>query len=132
VVDWATGGRKELVYKVPALLASGKLWERLAHSSGKRPPVVQEADGPAVAAYLQRKRAQDKKRRGTMTSPAAADVVGGGQPPLPPPQGAAALARYPEVRGLRFVPETRMYLDRGKSSALAIGRLRCMELRKTK
>jgi hypothetical protein len=48
--------------------------------------------------------------------------------PGQPPQGAAAVARYPEVRGLRFVPETRMYLDRDKSSALAIGRLRCMEL----
>lgn len=32
------------------------------------------------------------------------------------------------VRGLRFVPETRMYHDRDKSSALAIGRLRVMEL----
>jgi hypothetical protein len=110
---------------VPALTPSGKLTERLEHSRGNRPPVVHEVDRPAVEAYLQRKKAQDKKRRG---GPGAAEVAGGGQPPLPPPQGAAAMVRYPEVRGLRFVPEMRMYLDRDKSSALAIGRLRCMEL----
>ena len=92
---------------------------------GQRPPVVHEADMLAVAAYAQRKGAQDKKRRG---GPRAAKVAGAGQPPLPPPQGAAAVERYPEVRGLRSVPETRMYLDRDKSSALEIGRLRCMEL----
>jgi hypothetical protein len=125
VVHWSTGTRKELVYKVPALTPSGKLTERLEHSRGNRPPVVHEVDRPAVEAYLQRKKAQDKKRRG---GPGAAEVAGGGQPPLPPPQGAAAMVRYPEVRGLRFVPEMRMYLDRDKSSALAIGRLRCMEL----
>lgn len=35
---------------------------------------------------------------------------------------------YPEVRGLRFVPETRKYLNRDKASALAIARLRVLEL----
>ena len=124
-VDWATGGRKELVYRVPALLANGELTERLAHCHGPRPPVVAAADRPAVEAYLQRKKVQDKQRRG---GPKPGSLAGEGQPLLPPPQGAVALPRYPEVRGPRFVPETRMYRARDKSSALAIARLRCMEL----
>jgi hypothetical protein len=105
-----------------------KDWLRLGPSGGRTPDRglgtaadaeatshvrVAEALGPCLA---QRKGAQDKKRRGGQRE---ADVAGAGQPP----QGAAAVARYPEVRGLRFVPETRMYLDRDKSSALAIGRL---------
>ncbi len=37
-------------------------------------------------------------------------------------------ARYPEVRGLRFCPERRLYLDRDRESAVAIARLRTLEL----
>jgi hypothetical protein len=36
--------------------------------------------------------------------------------------------RYPEVRGLRFCTERRLYLDRDRESAVAIARLRTLEL----
>ncbi len=43
--------------------------------------------------------------------------------------GKKPAQRYPEVRGLRFSPESSMYFDRDRSAALTIARLRCMELR---
>eukprot|EP00955_Chlamydomonas_euryale_P054231 355746-Chlamydomonas_euryale.AAC.3 len=36
--------------------------------------------------------------------------------------------RYPEVRGLRFVPETRKFHDRVRMAAISIARLRVLEL----
>ena len=36
--------------------------------------------------------------------------------------------RYPEVRGLRFCPEKRLYLDRDRESAITIARLRTQAL----
>jgi hypothetical protein len=39
-----------------------------------------------------------------------------------------SIERYPVVRGLRFSPETCIYSDRDRSSALTIARLHCMEL----
>jgi hypothetical protein len=36
--------------------------------------------------------------------------------------------RYPEVRGLRFVPETRKYLDRDVAAAMSIARLQVLHL----
>jgi hypothetical protein len=87
VVDWATGGRKELVYKVPALLASGKLWERQQRRWW----------GPGSHRYHRRK--ARRPWRGTRRS----DVCDS----------------YPK-RACTWTGT--------KSSALAIGRLRCMEL----
>ena len=36
--------------------------------------------------------------------------------------------RYPEIRGLRFSPERRIYLDRDREAAATIARLRTIEL----
>jgi hypothetical protein len=44
------------------------------------------------------------------------------------PTQPAAVTKYPEVRGLRFVTETRKYLSRDVTSAIAIARLRVLEL----
>lgn len=49
--------------------------------------------------------------------------------PVPVPANSAApRMRHPEVRGLRFVPETRMLLDRDVCAAQSIARLRVLEL----
>ncbi len=62
-----------------------------------------------------------KRRRGGMTStPTAATHEVAAVAP--------ATLRYPEIRGLRFSPERRMYLDRDREAARTIARLRTQEL----
>jgi hypothetical protein len=122
LMGWETGAKKEMVYKVPSLAvdATGRVVlgkERLRHSAAKKPPVVAATDALAVQVYNARKEAQGKHRRGGLVD----DDVG--------LHKNKSTQRYPEVRGLRFSPESSMYFDRDRSAALTIARLRCMELK---
>jgi len=111
MMSWETGTKKELVYKIPSM-TRGR--ERFGHTSSMVPPAISEEDKEAVRMYCVRKDIQSMHRKGGLASSVDVD---------------RPLKRYPEVRGLRFSPETRMYLDRDRAAALTIARLLCMELR---
>lgn len=120
-VEWSTGVAKHLVYAVFERDAAGTLWRKVAHTPGKRTPIVPAAQQADVQEEMDKRRDAAKRRRGGMTSaPTAAthdvDAV------------APATLRYPEIRGLRFSPERRMYLDRDREAARTIARLRTQEL----
>jgi hypothetical protein len=128
MVAWETGTRKEMVYKVPrlALNESGQIvfnCDRLHHTSLKTPPEVSDADELAVQVYNSLKKAQDKHRKGGFAPAFVPEVK---KDKL---TGQKIKERYPEVRGLRFLPESGMFVDRDRSAALTIARLLCMELK---
>ena len=129
LMEWETGRKKEAVFRLPSpqrssqglLLGQVKPiheMTRLGHTTAKTMPVVLLPHRAKVEQYLALQAERNKRRRG-------------GQPfnamGAPEERGSNVL-RYPEVRGLRFSPEKRMYLDRDLQSALAIARLRTTEL----
>ena len=118
MMQWETGTKKELAYKMLWYDGAGRLQEELHHTSAKKPPKVADLDVEAVQAYNTRKTAQGKHRRG------------GNVAPWEPSTEAAKrkALRYPEVRGLRFSPEDSKYYDRDNQAALTIARLWCMEV----
>ena len=118
LMSWETGAKKECVYKIPSvqITTSGQIrlgYELLGHTPLKETPQVSYRDQVAVRMYCTRKQIQEKHRRGGF-APSLVDNK--------------LIKRYPEVRGLRFSPETSTYSDRDRSSALTIARLHCMEL----
>ena len=120
LMSWETGAKKECVYKIPSVslnaegqISIGDEW-LLCHTLLKKPPKVAERDQSAVRVYCTRKKIQEKHRRGGLAT-SLFDVN-------------KSIKRYPEVRGLRFSPETSTYSDRDRSYALTIARLHCMEL----
>jgi hypothetical protein len=67
LVDWETGRKKEVAYKVPSLDSSGQEVlgkERLRHTEFKKPPAASAGDEQAVKVYAARKAAQGVHRRG--------------------------------------------------------------------
>ena len=118
MMQWETGTKKELAYKMMWYDGAGRLQEELHHTSAKKPPKVADQDVEAVQAYNTRKTAQGKHRRGGNVAP---------WEPSTEPAKRKAL-RYPEVRGLRFSPEDSKYYDRDNQAALTIARLWCMEV----
>ena len=118
LMSWETGKEKERVYKIPSVCSADvnlRLGgERFGHTKSKTMPKVADCDHLGVRLYNKRKGAQEKHRRGGF----ATSLV----------DSQKSIERYPEVRGLRFSPETCIYSDRDRSSALTIARLHCMEL----
>lgn len=116
-VSWETGAVSEKVYKQPSIIVGDdgkiKLGPETLHHTRHSIPAVEPRDDLAVWVYNTRKKAQDKHRKGGFVDTTV---------------HKSAEKWYPEVRGLRFSPETRMYFDRDRSAALTIARLRCMEL----
>lgn len=113
---WETGVKKEIVF-VACQQADGGSGLRLGHTPGQKAPLVPAQHVAAIEAFVQRRRRRQRDRMGRPRS----DPSRGGSSPQP--------LRFPEVRGLRFDPERRMYLDRDRTAAEAIARLRVCELR---
>jgi hypothetical protein len=115
------GAKKEKAYKKVAVV-DGKPHVTMRHTTARYTPVVREEDREAFNQWQRERRAMASKRRG-----------GNGLPKKPfwPVQlgpKKEKKQRYPECRGLRFCPETRMFFDRDLCSAMNIGKLRVLEL----
>lgn len=118
-VSWATGARKERVYRT--FTADGK--PVMGHTAEKQAPVVPEAHRSFVEAWNAADRARNKNRRGGWTDP--------NNVPFHRPTTTikkAQVLRYPIIRGVSFIPETLMFVGRDPDSATAIARLRVMEI----
>lgn len=115
-ISWGSGAEKEKVYR-RIVNASP---HTLEHTTNQKAPVADAASQPVVRAWLDRARAKAKRRRGGSDRP-------DDQHHHPPPQ-AGAPVRFPEVRGLRFCPERRKFIDRDLDAALTIARLYVLEL----
>ena len=107
---WETGLEKERVYKIISFDEEGKIQETLCHTKSYWMPKVKPEHEEAVQAWVVR-----KKQKMSNTT------LGGNN--ISPSQQRT----YPEVRGLRFCSETRMYYNRDEDAAIAIGRLKIME-----
>lgn len=121
-VDFETGTRSSKVFmkgsKVQFVIGVGP--------KGERSPPVTEDDTGRVQLLCARLKKERAKRRGCRR-PGSSGWVGDGVGE----DDAGAhqnTVRYPVVRGLRFVSETRKFLDRDLSAARTIARLRVLEL----
>jgi hypothetical protein len=105
------GERRDVVYKAPVEDGKGRVVMRLRHTAAKHPPVMGEADLALYKRYISNlpEEVQERTERNMQREK---------QP------------RFPQVRGLRFCPEIRNYLDRDAAAACTIGRLRLMEILK--
>ena len=134
-VSWEHGTRKELVYRIVRLAddqtgttSDVPLADKVAvgHTANKYPPFAPERDREVLQAWKQLQKHKNKVKRGGSTSPSTSIH------PASRSQYAVKEdwkeSMFTEVRGLRFCPETRMYIDRDVDSAIAIGRLRTVDL----
>jgi len=118
--SWETGLDKERVYRC---LDDAGRWT-LGHTAGRSTPKVPPAAEATVVAETARLAARDKHRKsGTAV---VAEEESDDDDDYKARKGPV---RWPEVRGLRFDPELRVYLDRDRTAAETIGRLRVYELR---
>jgi len=126
-VAWETGKKKEAVYRIvePSPSTEGTNEPptyicKSGHTADKYMPLVPAAHrlvAQTYAAELKAKRAQRRKPRmftGMAAEEDAEEVA---------EEGQEALLRYLEMRGLRFCPERRLYLDRDREAARTIARL---------
>lgn len=119
--EWETGDVKELVYAV-ITGDDPRTSRHLRHTTSRRPPEVLEEHRAATLAEIEKMKSAAARRRSVLTGEPATPAPR--QQPQPPER-----LRYPEVRGLRFSPERRMYLNRDREAARTIARLRTQELR---
>ena len=127
-ISWETGKVKELVFLEPYHDDDGIEWH-MAHTDTKRAPKVMDEDTRVVSAWFEARAAREKRRKRGIVDTAAVDN-GTSRPAHVDTEAADNKVwslRYPEIRGLRFCPERRMYFDRDQSASLAIARLRTQE-----
>jgi hypothetical protein len=124
-VEYESGQRKEAVYRVVTKdAATGRFKESMGHTTDmKKMPVVKAAHVEAATEHLEVGRQKARRRRGATeigleVEHTNKEVEGHTDRTL----------RYPEIRGLRFSPERRIYLDRDREAASTIARLRTIEL----
>ena len=101
----------------------------MVHTDTKRAPKVMDEDTWVVRAWFEARAAREKRRKRGIVDTAAVDN-GTSRPAHVDTEAADNKVwslRYPEIRGLRFCPERRMYFDRDQSASLAIARLRTQE-----
>jgi hypothetical protein len=117
---WETGKDKHLVFRAPVINAGGEVTWRLDHAAGKHAPTVLD---PSHVQHVRRlykaQTAKGKSRRGGTVEIDKNDNDDD--------EDNGRALRYPEVRGLRFCPERRIFLDRDRAASLTIARLRCQE-----
>ena len=130
-VSWETGKVKELAYLVPRQDGAETVWD-MAHTRKKMAPLARKKDVEAVQKWHEKRRVVEKRRKGALVATEADD---GAALPSHVDEGMMVGTlkkirplRYPEIRGLRFCPERRMYFDRDQSASLTIARLRTQEL----
>jgi hypothetical protein len=109
--DFSTGEVKNAVYRTPGEKGGG-----LGHTDNKKMPYVKPDDKKYVDAVWKKTLARNKKGRGGRIDEVA-----------PTEQGDDTKKnyekRYPEIRGLRYLPSTRTYFGRDPSAAGCIARL---------
>jgi hypothetical protein len=125
-MSWTTGEPLLPVCLQPRAQPNGKLKLKLQSYTGKYPPTVAPGSKEArlVIEHLELLSRKRKRRFSVNISPPEdleADEEAGS--PLP-----KKILRCPEVRGLRFCPRNQRFSDRDINAALAIARLRVMEL----
>ena len=143
MVEWESGKKKEIAYRIVAQdvvkeKMVGEGFEavrernvttyRLGHAV-KSVPFVEEGHAAATATFVAKKKAADVARRRCAVAvdkeESAEQLV---ELRYATPKRDNGRARYPEIRGLRFSPERRIYLDRDREAAITIARLRTVEM----
>ena len=124
--SWEFGSDKEHVYRHVSRDENGTFTFTLGHTTSKLAPEVSVENKSAVEAYNMVAKARSKRMKGAQV---CVD---------PKPRKAASILskeeekknklRYPMIRGLRFSPENKAYLDRDREAALTIGKLLCTEI----
>lgn len=128
LVDWETGEKKDAVYrKLTSRRNKVTGVERVrvelaTQEAGKPMPIVPSREEGLMREYLEKreKRLAALRRGWNLEEEDGSSGSAAGNIPKK--------IRYPEVRGLRFCPERRIFLDRDRESAVAIARLRTLEL----
>ena len=116
--DFSTGETKNAVYRMPG--------KELGHTAAKQMPYVKREHLEAVDAIWTRTIERSRKRRGR--------EVWKMDEAVPGDDGTAKeeknyRQRYPEIRGLRYLPSTRTYFGRDPSAAGCIARLAAYRLK---
>jgi hypothetical protein len=127
-VEYESGERKEAVYRVLTKdvdVKTGRSKVSLGHTTDmKKMPIVMADHVEAVMEHLEVARQKARRRRGATDIGLEVERSNKG---VEVEEKDRAL-RYPEIRGLRFSPEKRIYLDRDREAASTIARLRTIEL----
>ena len=132
MADWATGKRVEMVYKAFLTDADGRVKEQLRHTAARYAPLAStDEEARQIDAYMARRRHKDRMRRGAV-SVHDERLLKGGDACTVRHQAAnkheKRMRRHPEVRGLRFCPESGKFYDRDAKAAVTVGRLCVMKL----
>ena len=138
-VGWETGKPKDAVYRLPGERpqSAGKGLTHTLVELGHAPysknnlmPKVRDDHLEAVEQFnAERLKAVKRRRCGIpFEASGASEEKENVATEVDGKKKKNSEARYPEVRGLRFCPERRLYLDRDRESAVAIARLRTLEL----
>ena len=150
MVEWESGKKKEIAFRIVAHevvkeKVVGKNFEAvrernvttytLGHTV-KNVPFVKDVHMAAVADFVAKKKAAgvarrrctvavDKEEEDELEEELEEELV---EQHNATPKRGNGRARYPEIRGLRFSPERRIYLDRDREAAVTIARLRTVEM----
>lgn len=116
--SWETGQKYAKVYR--RVNPDGKMTTVHAYTE-KTPPRIPVQEMSAVDTWRNHMANRAKKRRGGDVNEEPDQEVKDGKNP-------SYMARYPEVRGLRFCQEIRMFVDRDVAAAGTIARLRVQSL----
>ena len=106
--DFSTGEVKNAVYRIPG--------GRHGHTAEKNMPCVKPEDKEKVDAIWKATLTRNKKGRGGRIDETSPTEEGGDTK-------KKYKTRYPEIRGLRYLPSTRTYFGRDPSAAGCIARL---------
>ena len=82
----------------------------------------------AVADFAAKKKAAGVARRSCTVAIDKEEVQQAAKQLYATPKCDNGRDRYPEIRGLRFSPERRIYLDRDREAAVTIARLRTVDM----
>ena len=126
--DYATGEVKHAVYRVPEGADSWKL-SGFGHTDKKSMPNTTVEDARVVKAYWKETIERNRLRRGGLEGQRL-DETGGREEEKEKEKERKKKyeSRYPEIRGLRYLPSTRTYFGRDSSSAGCIARLAAYRL----
>ena len=121
MVDWNTGFVKHAPYRCrrsPYTYTLGKL----GFTTSKYMPFAPDCEKKFVKAYWDKRLAKNRLIRGGSPEGDRIDRIN------PETEETTYKQRFPEVRGLRFLQETRTYLSRDRSAAGCISRLAAYSL----
>ena len=93
----------------------------MVHTDTKRAPKVMDEDTWVVRAWFEARAVREKRRKRDIADTVAVDNGTSWQAHVDTEAADNKVwsLRYPEIRGLRFCPERRMYFVRDQSASLA-------------